>query len=460
MSNKPNKNLKLLYVEDDDEQRQLLSNMLTKRGYEVIQSSNPKEALSRLDSVYVDVVISDYRMPEMNGLEFLQEFRKINPVLPFIIITAYGDIDIAVKMMKIGATDFVSKPVHINELNDKLIKIKDELILQNDIKEIDDDNPDISLKGIIYNSERIRLIIAKIPRIAKFNFPVLISGESGTGKEIIANLIQSQSDRSDHPFIKVNSAAIPENLMESEFFGYEKGAFTGADKKTVGKIESANGGTIFLDEIGELPYQLQGKLLRFLQNNEIQRVGSSRTINVDVRVISATNKDLKDMVTDGNFREDLYFRLNVVNLHLPPLRERKEDIIPLAEHFIKKHSKINGIPPKKLSSMATDKLLRYHFPGNIRELENLIQNTLVFSRGEVIQQEDIPIMSGMDAGKSGLTLPDGAVSMKEYLEKIEKELIINSLKRNDMVRAKAAKDLDISESLLRYKIKKYGIENA
>lgn len=454
-------NLRILYVEDDKEQRSLLSNLLKKKNFNILEAEEPIQALEILNKQKVDIIISDFKMPNMDGYEFLNKAKKINPLIPFIIITAYGDIDLAVKSIKSGAIDFITKPVQVKELIQKIRTIEKNLFVQKEIETIEniEENNDLCFNDIIYKSETFKNILSKIPRIAKFNFPVLIIGESGTGKEIIANLIQSLSDRKDKPFIKVNCAAIPESLMESEFFGYEKGAFTGANKRTEGKIESASTGTIFLDEIGELAYNLQGKLLRFLQNGEIQKIGSTKVTNVDVKIISATNKNLKKLIDNNKFREDLFFRLNVINLELPPLRQRKEDIPLLVDCFMEKYSKTNNISKKSISSNALNKLMKYSFPGNIRELENIIQNAIIFSRTDIIEAEDIPIISDLDEEKI-LSIPDEAVSIKNYLENVEKKLIIKALKRNNWIRARAAKDLQISESLLRYKIKKYGIENA
>lgn len=463
--------MKILYVEDDKIGRGLLTMSLNKEGLDVVSVDSSKKAVKMIEQQQFDLVISDLKMPEIDGYELLKKIKEINPRIKVIIVTAYGDIELAVNSIKDGADDFITKPFETKSLLEKIRGIEKKLFVESSIENIQTQKEEIfpekkiskktnitPYPSIIGQSEQLQNILSKIFLIADKNLPVLITGESGTGKELIADMLYSLSDRKDKVLIKINCAAIPEDLLESELFGYEKGAFTGALKLKKGKFEVSDKGTIFLDEIGELSYNTQGKLLRFLQNSEIQRIGGIEPIKVDVRVISATNKNLDKLVKNENFRKDLYFRLNGINLHIPSLRERKQDIPLLIEHFIDKYTKKHKIQRKKLSKEAMDELMKYEYPGNIRELENIMQNALLFTIRDTIYPEDLPIKEEKNNNKK-LEIPDYPVSLKEFIEEIEKKIIIKTLERNNYHQTNSAKDLNISEPTLRYKIKKYGINH-
>ncbi len=456
-------NSKILYVEDDDKQRQIITKLLKRNNFVVIDVKNPIEGLDIIKNEYIDIIVSDYRMPEMNGDKFFEEVKKINPYISFILVTAYGNIDLAVNTMKSGAVDFLTKPFDFDILLEKVKSISKKRQTHKEIEKIEklSSNKAVSnFEGVIGKSKSFTELLAKIPRISITDMPVLITGESGTGKELIADLIHKLSKRKNENFIKINCAAIPENLMESELFGYEKGAFTGAVKSKKGLIESADKGTIFLDEVGEFNYTVQSKLLRFLQNSEINKIGSSTTKKVDVRVISATNRDLKHEVKNKTFREDLYFRLNVIHLTLPPLRKRKEDIPLLVDFFINKYTKEDGLEKKVINSKTMDKLIKYDYPGNIRELENIIRNSMVLSMGNEIEAEDIPVFNVNDYEEElSIYLPEKPIDINEYISTIEKRIIEKALEKHNWSRVKTAEYLNVTERVLRYKIDKFNLKN-
>ncbi len=453
----------IMYVEDELGYRKEVTDFLKKNHYEVIDTGNPLKAIEMVKNKKIDLILSDYRMEEMNGYELMMEIKKINPYVKFMMITGVEDVDIAVKSMKNGAEDYIKKPFKLDVLQSKIKEIENTLFSDKQIKHIKKQQEqfvvDENFPNIVGKSKSLRKVLSKIPKVARTTLPVLILGESGTGKELIADLVQSLSNRSNKPFIKVNSAAIPPDLLESELFGYEKGSFTGANKTKKGKIEFANEGTIFLDEIGEMPYSMQGKLLRFLQNKEIQRIGSTHPLMIDVRVIAATNKNLEQLAKEGKFREDLYYRLNTVVLMIPPLRERKDDILMLIDHFIEKYSKMHNLDKKFFVPEAKDILIKHSYPGNIRELENLVQYTMLFSTGKSIFPEDIPIsFEKSEDSIDKQEVPDSPISLKNYIEDIEKEIILKHLEKMGWNQSKAADNLEISEFTLRYKMKKYGIK--
>jgi len=362
------------------------------------------------------------------------------------MITAYGSVATAVKVMQIGADDFLEKPVELLELLEKIRRIEQEVIAAEEAEEVAGSLASQPLPlNIIGSSREMQEVLSLLHRAAPVEWPILIRGETGTGKEMIAKCIHLLGQRKSGPFVEVNCAAIPENLFESELFGHEKGAFTGASARRRGRFELAHKGTIFLDEIGELPLQMQSKLLRVLQEKSISRVGSENQVFVDVRVIAATNRDLKQMVADGTFREDLYFRLNVLELFIPPLRERRGDIVELADYFLGKYSA--GV---SFDGEAQAFFVKYDFPGNVRELEHIIQRLVTFVRGKVIRAADLPMEVREQTESGGL--------LSERLAQVERQMLLASLEQHDWVQTRAADALGISERVLRYKMKKYGLE--
>jgi len=443
----------ILIIDDESSQRQILSGYLKGKGYDVIEAESGKEGIKLAKENSVDIVLTDFKMPDVTGLDVLREIKKFNPETGVVLVTAFGTIEDAVKAMKEGAYDYLTKPIELDEL-DFLVKRmleRRQLISENKLlKEQLSDK--YKLSGILASSKKMEEVLSVAARVAESKASVLIRGESGTGKELVAKAIHFASPRKDKPFIAVNCAALNENLLESEMFGHEKGAFTGADKQRIGRFELADGGTLFLDEVGDLPLSTQVKLLRVLQEQTFERVGSSKTISVDVRVIAATNRDLASLMKEGKFRDDLYFRLNVVTLEIPSLRERKEDIKPLVEYYIKKFSGEG----KEFSKEAYDALMKYDFPGNVRELENIIQRAVVLSRGGIIAVDDV--FSDITTLKSELESEDN-LDLNEQVERLEKKLVMKALNETKGNQSQAAKLLGISERNLRYRLNKWGMKS-
>ncbi|HYB20022.1 MAG TPA: sigma-54 dependent transcriptional regulator [Thermodesulfobacteriota bacterium] len=454
----PASKFQILIVDDEKVQLEMLKGFLVKQGYGVETSEDGQRALEKIKKGFFDLILSDYRMPGMDGLQLLKEVKRLNPEAAVVIMTAYGTIDTAVEAMKAGASDFLTKPLELDGVLIRIQKVEREIRLERENRELKEQLRErFKVDFIISASPRMEEALNLAKRVAGSPATVLILGESGTGKELIARAIHYASPRSDKPFIKVNCAALPENLLESELFGHEKGAFTGAVARRIGRFEQADRGTIFLDEIGDLSLPLQVKLLRILQEKEFERVGSSQTIEADVRVIAATNRDLEEAIQKGAFREDLYYRLNVVTITLPSLRERKEDIPPLTEHFLGKYSRENKKEVTSLSKQAKDLLMRYHYPGNVRELENIIERAVVLCRENTLTTQDLPL--NLQESKAEIALERGREgrSLPQALEEIERQEIAGALQRSAWVQTKAAEELGISERVLRYKLKKYKI---
>lgn len=450
--------LKILVVEDGRSQRNMLMDFLVGEGYQVTEASNGERALEMLKNEYIDLVLLDYKMPGMDGMAVLNEVKGLNPEIDVILMTAYGTIETAVKAMKAGAADYITKPIELEELLLLIEKIselrnltKENKILRENLRE-----KGITTDQIIYKSRAMSEVINLAGRVSMGDTTVLIQGESGTGKELLARLIHTLSPRSEKPMITVNCAALPETLLESELFGHEKGAFTGASQKRIGRFEEADEGTLFLDEIGELSPSVQVKLLRFLQEREFQRVGGNQTIRADVRIISATNRDLDGKVKGGAFREDLYYRLNVVAITIPPLRERKEDLPPLIDHFIKDFTTQLGEKAGGIQPDARDLLLRYDYPGNVRELENIIERAVVIGRGPDISRKDLPFTREQTQPHEGEKQVH--TSLKEAVEDLERTMVKKAMDETANHQTKAADILGISERMLRYKLKKYGLK--
>ncbi len=440
--------MKILIVDDEEMQRDMLQGFLKNKGYDALTASGGKEALQIFAKEPVQLVLVDHRMEGMNGDELLAKMKELFPFLRAIMITAFGSITTAVRVMQLGADDFLEKPVDLSLLLLKIEEIEQELAVSEEAEQVSESLERTKAPlDIIGSSKIMQEVLSLSYRIAPTDWTSLIRGETGTGKELVAKMIHLLSPRKQGPFVEVNCAAIPENLFESELFGHEKGAFTGASSTRRGRFEQAKGGTVFLDEVGELPLQLQAKLLRALQEKKISRVGSEKEIPVDIRVLSATNRDLKKMVAEGTFREDLYFRLNVLEIIIPPLRERRSDIRELVEFFLSKHC---GSRKLTLAAEAMNQLVKYDFPGNVRELEHLLQRLITLVRGNVIRVEDLPPEIREKLANSG--------KLSERLAEVERQMLLQALEEHDWVQTRAAESLGVSERVLRYKMGKAGIE--
>jgi DNA-binding NtrC family response regulator len=443
--------LNILIVEDEETQRMLLSGLLKKEGYTVYEAPEGATALATFRDMPVQVALLDYKLPDTDGLTLLKRFKEINPEVEVVMITAFGSIENAVEALKTGASEYLTKPIELDDLLFKIKRIEEKTHLVRENRVLKETLKDrFKSEAFIYSGERMHEVASLIVRVARTDSTCIIEGDSGVGKEVVVNLIHELSERKTFPLVKVNCAAIPESLLESELFGFEKGAFTGAYQRKLGKFELAHKGTIFLDEIGDISPVLQSKLLRVIQEREFERLGGLHPIKVDVRIIVATNKHLEEEVRKGAFREDLYYRLNVVMITVPPLRDRKEDIPLLLEYFTKRFNDKHKRNIKGATQEARDTLLKYDYPGNVRELENIIERAIVLTRGDYISLEDLPSISGkVPASSEG--------GMNEVVESLEKSMLVDALSRNEWVQIKAAAQLGISERMLRYKMKKYNI---
>jgi len=447
----------ILIVEDEPKMRRLLEISLGEDGHTVHIAPDAETGLKCFQREAIDLILTDLKLPGMNGLEFLQEAKRSNASVPIVVMTAYGTVETAVEAMKAGASDYVLKPFSMAELR---LVIRKEL----DVQRVLDENRSLrealgkryQFQNIIARSTRMQEVLAIVERVAATNSTVLLGGESGVGKDLIARAIHQNSRRASGPFIKINSTAIPDNLFESELFGYEKGAFTGANTSKPGKFELADKGSLFLDEIGDVPAPIQVKLLRVLQEREFERLGGTRTLKVDVRLIAATNKDLRAALEQGTFREDLYYRLNVVPIDIPPLREHKEDIPELVNHFLARFSRGNGKQVDKITPAALKLLMEYHWPGNVRQLENTIERAVALSANPVIDVGDIALDSNTavrnEAGASAPVLPEGMT-----LEQWEDQIIREALRRANGNKSQAARMLGLSRNALRYRLGKMGL---
>ena len=450
---------RVLIVDDEENFRHMLSVILVKEGYEVETASNGDEALQKVIASPFDQVLCDIRMPRMDGLEFLREKRKKGAEVITIMMSAYGTVDIAIEAMKLGAYDYISKPFKPDEIILTLRKAeeREQLRRENQLlrKEI---AREYSFENIVSKNEKMQKIFDVIKKVAQYRSTVLITGESGTGKELVARALHYNSERSQNPFMPVNCGAIPENLLESELFGHAKGAFTDAIRTKKGLFEEADGGTLFLDEIGELPGQLQVKLLRVLQDGEIRRIGESKTIQIDVRIVAATVKDLQKEVNEGHFREDLFYRLNVLPIHIPPLRERKEDIPLLIQHFIGKYNQILNKNVADIDHSGLEALMNYKWYGNVRELENTVERAIVLCDRNYIQLENLPVeIQNFKEESQPEPMPDEEYSIKKASKSLEMNLIKKALRKTKGNHTHAARLLEISHRALLYKIKEYEI---
>jgi DNA-binding NtrC family response regulator len=446
---------RVLVVEDEDKLRRVLELQLSSGGFEVDKAATAEEGLKVVDRA--DLVLTDLKLPRMDGLEFLSLIRRQNSVVPVVMMTAFGSVETAVQAMKSGATDFLLKPFSLDHLMQVVQKALE-------IRELRDENRKLKQElgrryefdNIIGRSEAMQEIFATVERVAPTRATVLLAGESGVGKDLIARAIHFHSPRRDRPLVKINCTAIPENLMESELFGYEKGAFTGAQTSKPGKFEQADTGTVFLDEIGDVPAAIQVKLLRVLQEREFERLGSNVTRHIDVRVVAATNQDLRAALEQGTFREDLYYRLNVVPMNIPPLRDRKQDIPFLANHFVHKLAPETGCRAEGITEAGMAKLMAYHWPGNVRELENVIERSLVMCSGTELDAADIKLEDAprpRPQNDSPHFLPEGMT-----LDQYEQEIIREALRRADGNKSQAARLLGLTRNALRYRLTQMGLE--
>ena len=452
----------VLIVDDEVGTRESIK-MIVKHDYEVFLAKDAEEAFLQIKEHSPDVVLLDIILPDIDGLKVLEKIKADDPELIVIMITATKTIKTAVEAMKLGAYDYVTKPFDIDELRLIISRALSNQALEKEVKylrkEID---KGFSFKNIIGKSKAVEDIFQVVRQIADSKSTVLIMGESGTGKELISRAIHYNSNRKNYPFVTINCAAIPETVIESELFGHERGAFTNAIERKLGRVEIAHRGTLFLDEIGELSPSTQAKILRFLEEKEFNRVGGSKTIKVDVRLITATNRDLNQLLKRGEFREDLYYRINVVPIVIPPLRERKEDIPLLLDHFIKKFNVENNKKVKAVTKEALELMMNYDWPGNVRELENLIERVVALTSNEYIQANELPFSLTNIPKMNGLkeSVLDGKVSFLKAEEEFERDIILDALKRANYVQSQAADMLGISRRILKYKMDKLGINQA
>ena len=443
---------KVLVVDDEVGIRESIKRILGRQGFDVITASNGEDAFKIIRKQDIDLLITDIRMAGMDGVDLLKVCKSVSPTTEVIMITGYASVDTAVETMKLGAYDYITKPFKkaellkaVNKAIEKQTLSLDNIQLKKRLEELD--------KGMLVgvSSPKMREVIDLVQQVAPSQATVLILGESGTGKEVIANLIHRMSPRGSRPMVKVNCAALPETLIEAELFGYEKGAFTGAVSSREGRFEAADMSTIFLDEVGEIPPEVQVKLLRILQEGKLERLGSNKTITVDTRIIAATNKDLETMVKQGGFREDLYWRLNVISIHLPPLRERKEDIPALVQYFLTRFARKNNKDIKGIETKAMDALLGYKWPGNVRELENVIERCVVLDRDSVIATDDLPSELVKDETRK---IDHVTIKLGTPLEEVEKILMEEALKYTKGDKNLAAKLLGVSTRTLYRKLGK------
>ncbi len=452
--------MKILVIDDDRGLRKSLTLILTDAGYEVRVAEDGEEGLAVALSERPHLILCDVRMPKKGGLDFLREYREAGGDALVLVMTAYGSIELAVEAMKAGAYDYLPKPFGADEVLLTVRKAEERERLREEVGRLRSEvRADRRFGEIVARSGSMIAALEVAGKVAAHPSPVLISGASGTGKELVARLIHRQSERASNAFVPVNCGAIPETLLESEFFGYVRGAFTGAERDRGGLFEAAHGGTLFLDEVGELPAILQVKLLRALQDGEIRRLGGTESVAVDVRVIAATNRDLEGMVQRGEFREDLYYRLAVVPIHLPALCRRKEEIPDLVQHFLQRHRERLGVKVSGVSPDAMEALLQYRWPGNIRELENLLERVAVLTEGTEIHTQDLPedILHPAPS-RAPIDVSDDDLSVKRHSAELERVLIQRALERTGGNKTQAADLLELSPRALRYKIQDYGLE--
>ncbi len=448
-------NLSILVIDDEDSQLQSLKTFLAKREYKVYTSNDGESGLKTARENLIEVVLTDFKMPGWDGLTVLKNIKALNPEIDVVVMTAFGTIESAVNLMKEGAFDYLTKPIDLDELENILSRIKERryLISENRLLKVQLQDK-FKFESIISRSKPMDLVLSTAARVAQTKSTVLIRGESGTGKELIAKAIHFASPRKNQPFITVNVASLSENLLESELFGHEKGSFTGAINQRIGRFEEANGGTIFIDEVGDIPLAIQVKLLRAIQFGEVQRIGSNSTFKTDVRIIAATHRDLEEMIKRNEFREDLFYRLNVVTINLPQLRHRKDDIQLLVDHFVQKYSTSIGKKVDGISKEALDQLIKYDFPGNIRELENMIERAIVLTRSEIITKDDLPFSINEKSNNRAFNPYDLDDNYETKMKLFEKTMITEALNRTNGNKSAAARILGITERHLRSRLER------
>ena len=452
--------MKILIIDDDAGLRKSLTLILSDAGYEVVQAEDGEQGLSTAKEQAPDIILCDVRMPKLDGLQFLEAYRQAGGDALILVMTAYGGLELAMEAMKKGAYDYIPKPFGSDDVLLIVRKAEEREQLRKEVGRLRREvRAEARFGEIVVGSRAMQHAIDVAQKVAPHDSPVLITGASGTGKELVARMLHRESGRAHAAFVPVNCGGVPEQLLESEFFGFVKGAFTGADRDKEGLFEVANGGTLFLDEVGELPGALQVKLLRALQEGEVRRIGATTTTSVDVRVISATNKDLEEAVESGEFRKDLYYRLAVVPIHLPPLRSRQEEVPQLATHLLERHSDRLGIRVQGIDPKAMEVLLSYSWPGNIRELGNVLERALVLTEGDVIGIDDLPEAVRRPAPDGpGIGVDGDDLSVKRHGARLERHLIQLALDRTGGNKTQAADLLELSPRALRYKIQEYGID--
>ena len=454
---------RVLVVDDEESIREFLEIMLRKEGYEVTCAEDGQKALDLIKKKSIDLVISDLQMPNMTGIELLRHVRDQYPEMLFMMITAFGTTETAVEAMKLGAYDYITKPFKIDEVRINIANALRSRNLEVENRTLKKElNKEYSFQNLVGNSEAMHRIYEMIRRVSQTPTNVLVTGESGTGKEMVAKAIHYNGPLKDRPFVTVNCGAIPESLMESEMFGHKKGSFTGAVADKSGLFEVADGGTLFLDEVGELPLSIQVKLLRAIQERVIRRVGATEDTKVEVRIIAATNRDLEEMVKTGGFRQDLFYRLNVINIKTPSLRERPDDIPALAGHFLKKYNDRLGKSIGGISAEAMELLKKYDYPGNVRELENIIERTVALEGGATILPESLPPFVNTPSGRKlasthEIQVTDEGLDLDKIMGQIEKELLVKAIHAAGGVKKKAAKLLNITFRSMRYRVEKYSL---
>lgn len=450
--------MRILVVDDDNGLRRSVSLILEDAGHTVLQATNGAQGLETAAAERPALILCDVRMPEMDGLAFLERYREGGGEALVMVMTAYGSMELAIEAMKKGAYDYLSKPFSADEVLLSIRKAEEREDLRREVGRLREEvRADRRFGELIARSPAMLRALEVARKVARHTSPVLLTGASGTGKELVARLIHSESPRAEAAFVAVNCGAIPENLLESEFFGHLKGAFTGADRDRTGLFESAEGGTLFLDEVAELPVALQVKLLRALQEGEVRPVGSNESRKVDVRVISATNRDLDEAVAAGDFRDDLYYRIAVIPIHLPALAARREEIPALARHLLERHEARLGLQVDGITSDAMELLLEYTWPGNVRELENVLERALALSEGPSIGVDDLPESIRVPGPSKGLEDADATLSVKLRTAELERHLIQVALDRTGGNKTRAAELLDLSTRALRYKLQDYGL---